>query len=282
MSLCSKNLLVALLACVWALAAYAKIPEVPSEMVFAAQKIELERQDLRERMDRELINFYYSHINSTMILKRSHRYFSIVEPILEKEGVPEDFKYLMVIESNLDPAALSPAGAAGLWQMLKASAQKFGLEVGPEVDERYDVEKETVAACKYLKEAYAKYGDWLTVAASYNAGTNGISRRIESQRQSSALNLLMPDETMRYIFRILAAKIFFASPSDFGFSIHRSEYYPALKYKKVVEVKGPIANLTDFAFEHGTSYLELKQANLWLRSDHLTNAAGRSYMIAIP
>ena len=186
-----------------------KAPAVPQFVVFAGDTVRFDRQDFYERMDRELISFTYMHTNTTLMLKRSARYFTIVEPILREQGIPEDFKYLMAIESNLDPRALSPAGAAGIWQVVRSTAQAHGLEVSSEVDERYNVEKETVVACEYFKEAYGKFGDWLTVAASYNAGQNGIQRRIAAQRQDTALELWMAEETSRYIFRLLAAKMLF-------------------------------------------------------------------------
>ena len=222
------------------------------------------------------------HTNTTLVLKRSARYFKIVEPILEAQGIPDDFKYLMAIESNLDPKAVSGAGAAGIWQIMKSTAQSHGLEVNSEVDERFNVEKETVAACEYFKEAYGKFGDWITAAASYNAGQNGIARRVDSQRQSSALELWMPEETMRYIFRLLAAKMLFADPSAFGFDVTPADMYPYNPPRTVVTVSGPIPSLVDFAEEHGTTYKAVKEANPWLRSDKLTNKSGRTYRIAIP
>lgn len=259
-----------------------KAPAVPAYVVFAGDTVRFDRQDFYERMDRELISFTYMHTNTTLMLKRSARYFAIVEPILEREGIPDDFKYLMAIESNLDPKALSPAGAAGIWQVVKSTAQAHGLEVSSEVDERYNVEKETVVACEYFREAYEKFGDWITVAASYNAGQNGIQRRLESQRQDTALELWMMEETSRYIFRLLAAKMLFADPAAFGFDVKPSDMYPYLPPRTTVTVSGPIPSLVDFAEEHGVTYAALKQANLWLRSDKLTNKAGRAYSVAIP
>ncbi len=255
-------------------------PRVPDFVEFAGQTYRFDRPDLYERMDRELINFTYGHTNSTLMLKRADRIFRQIVPILQKNGVPEDLKYLMAIESNLDPKAYSTAGAAGLWQFMKATGQQYGLEVGSEVDERYNIEKATVAACKYLKEAYAKYGDWMTVAASYNAGQGGISKRISDQRQKKAMDLFLPTETSRYMFRILTAKYFFEHPEEFGF--HIEDPYLYLPPKETVTVSEPIPNLTDFAEEHGTTYFFLKEANLWLRSDKLTNKAGKTYSIIIP
>ena len=257
-------------------------PKVPEFIEFAGQTIRFDRPDLYERMDRELITFTYSHTNSSLMLKRAEKIFSQVVPILKQQGVPEDLKYLMAIESNLDPKALSTAGAAGLWQFMRATGQSYGLEVGTEVDERYNIEKATLAACKYLKEAYARYGDWMTVAASYNAGQGGITKRLSDQRQKRATDLFLPTETSRYMFRILTAKYFFENPEAFGFHFEREDIYPYLPPRETVTVSGPIPNLTDFAEEHGTTYYFLKEANLWLRSDKLTNKAGKTYKVIIP
>lgn len=258
-------------------------PSVPKMIVFAGDTIRFDRQDIYERMDRELISFTYMHTNSTLMLKRSKRIFAKVVPILRANGVPEDLKYLMAIESNFDPKALSSAGAAGLWQFTKSTAKEYGLEVSSEVDERYHIEKETVAACKYLLKAYDKYGDWMTVAASYNGGQNGISKRIENQRQRKAMDLWLVEETSRYMFRILTAKMFFEDPASFGFYVREKDKYPVEpKPKEIVSVSGPIENLVDFAEEHGIRYATLKGANLWLRDSKLTNKAGKTYEIVIP
>ena len=259
-----------------------KAPKVPEYMDFADERIYFDRDDLYERMDRELLAFSYMHSTSTLMLKRSERYFTMVEPILKKYGIPEDLKYLMVIESNLDPKALSRAGAAGLWQFTKAAAQDYGLEVSAEVDERYNIEKETIAACKYLKSTYAKCKDWMTVAASYNAGPGGINKKLNEQKQSSALNLYLVEETSRYMFRLLTAKMFFENPKAFGFDIDKSEYYPYREPKDIVTVTEPIPSLVDFAISHKVTYAALKEANLWLRDTKLTNKAGKSYKIIIP
>lgn len=258
-------------------------PSVPKMIVFAGDTIRFDRQDIYERMDRELISFTYMHTNSTLMLKRSERIFAKVVPILRANGVPEDLKYLMAIESNFDPKALSSAGAAGLWQFTKSTAKEYGLEVSSEVDERYHIEKETVAACKYLLKAYDKYGDWMTVAASYNGGQNGISKRIENQRQRKAMDLWLVEETSRYMFRILTAKMFFEDPTSFGFYVREKDKYPVEpKPKETVSVSGPIENLVDFAEEHGIRYATLKGANLWLRDSKLTNKSGKTYEIVIP
>ena len=264
------------------LPAFAQAPRVPESVRFAGQTYRFDRPDLYERMDRELIAFTYAHTNSILMLRRADRLFRQVVPILIQNGIPEDMKYLMAIECNMDPSAVSTAGARGPWQFMKAAAREYGLEVSEEVDERYHIRKATEAACKYLKAAYAKYGDWVTVAASYNAGQGGISQRIGNQRQSRAMDLLLPAETSRYIFRLLTAKYFFEHPEEFGFRVSPEECYPYIPPRETVTVNGPLPSLTDFAEEHGTTYFLLKEANLWLRSDKLTNKAGKTYKIAIP
>ena len=255
-------------------------PAVPSFVVFAGDTVRFDRDDLYERMDRELIAFTYSHTLSTLIIKRSDRYFSLVTPILKEQGVPEDLKYLMAIESNLDPKALSKSGAAGLWQFMKPTAQQYGLVVDKEVDERYNMEKETVAACRYLKEAYKRYGNWMTVAASYNAGQGGVSKRLKEQSAGSAMDALLPDETSRYMFRILACKLLLEDPEAFGYS--QLERYPVRQNERNYTLNGSIPSLYKFAKDRGVSYFALKEANLWLRDTLLTNKAGRQYKIVIP
>ena len=257
-------------------------PKVPRYVVFAGDTVRFDRSDLYERMDREMIAFTYSHINSLLMLKRSERYFRQVEPILKQYGIPDDLKYLMAIESNLSPKALSTAGAAGLWQFTKTTGREFGLVIDNEVDERYNIEKETAVACQFLKRAYAKYGDWMTVAASYNAGQGGISRRLADQKQKSAMDLLLLEETSRYMFRVLTAKLFFEKPELFGFKVDQFEKYPYYPPKNRVTVSGSIESLVDFAEKNGCSYYQLKEANLWLRDSKLVNKAGKTYEIIIP
>ena len=266
----------------WVQTQHPQPPSVPEYVAFAGDTIRFDRADFYERMDRELISFTYMHTNTTLMLKRSKRYFAQLVPILRQQGVPEDLKYLMAIESSLDPKALSVAGAAGLWQFTKATAQTYGLEVSAEVDERYNIEKETIAACKFLKDAYKKYGDWMTVAASYNAGQGGISRRRETQKQTSALELWLPEETARYMFRLLAVKMFFENPAAFGYNVPMSERYPYNEPKDVLTVNYSIPSLVDFALQHKTTYAKLKEANLWLRDEKLTNKSNKVYKIIIP
>ena len=258
------------------------VPQVPSEMTFAGQTIKLDRADLRERMDRELVAFTYSHTNSTLMIKRANRLFPQIEPILKRMGVPDDLKYLMVIESNLDPQASSSAGAAGLWQFIQSTGRSYGLEVNANIDERYHTVKATEAACKFLKEAYDKYGNWMTVAASYNGGQQGMDRRIEAQHQTDALDMWLVDETSRYMFRLLAVKMMFEDPSKFGFHFKREDLYPYIPIKKQVKVTDTIEDLVEFAEQNGVSYADLKRANLWLRESKLNDKSHRTYYVDIP
>lgn len=255
---------------------------VPSRYTFAGQTVELTRTDMYERMDREIIAFTFMHSTSILMLKRSGIYFPIVEPILKENGLPDDLKYIMVIESNLDPTARSSAGAAGLWQLMTATAKEQGLEVNANVDERYNIEKATRAACKILKASYAKYGDWLTVAAAYNAGQGGISKRLSDQHQEKATDLWLVEETSRYMFRIMAAKMMFENPGAFGFNVSEADRYRRKAPKEIVATDKEITSLVTFAEDHGVSYADLKRENLWLREDKLNNASHKSYKIIIP
>lgn len=263
-------------------AALAVSPEIPSEVRFADETIILNRADLRERMDREITAFTYSHQLTLLMIKRANRYFPIVEPILKECGVPDDLKYLMVIESNLSPTAKSPAGAAGLWQFMQASGREHGLEVNVNIDERYNIEKATHAACSYLKESYALYGNWMTVAASYNAGQNGISRRLEQQGVKSAMDLWLVEETSRYMFRILAAKTVLENPKSYGFVLKRSQLYPYIAPKEIVTTTQQIDDLAAFARQHGVTIAQLREENPWLREYTMNNKSGRTYRIRIP
>ena len=190
-------------------------PEVPNSVAFAGEEIMLTTQDRRERMDREMLAFSYSHINTILQIKRANRLFPIIEPILKECGVPDDLKYLMIIESNGDKEAISPAKAGGLWQFLESTGREYGLEVNKEVDERFHIEKATRAACEYLLESYRIYKDWLTVAASYNTGRGNVAKRINGQKETKAINLKLLPETSRYIFRLMAVKNIFSCPARY-------------------------------------------------------------------
>ena len=257
-------------------------PRIPVQVTFAGEKIELTSQDRRERMDREMLSFCYSHINTMLQIKRANRLFPIVEPILVKHGIPSDFKYLMIIECNGDVEARSGAGAAGPWQFLEKTGRQYGLEVNGEVDERYNIEKATVAACKYLKESYEEYGDWLTVAASYNTGRANVSKRINAQKEEKAINLVLLPETSRYIFRLLAVKTIFSNPQAYGFILKESDLYPTIPIAKTITVSNAVTSWADIAKEHGLTYLQLHEANPWIRSASMANKSNKTYKVKIP
>lgn len=257
-------------------------PNVPQSAMFAGENIDLTPQDRRERMDREMLSFCYSHINTMLQIKRANRLFPIVEPILKECGVPDDFKYLMIIECNGDVEARSSAGAAGPWQFLERTGREYGLEVNGEIDERYNIEKATRAACKYLKDSYEEYGDWLTVAASYNTGRANVTKRISAQKESKAIDLVLLPETSRYIFRLMAIKEIFSNPQSYGFMLRESDLYPTIPTAKEHTVTGAVSSWADIAKEHGLTYLQLHEANPWIRSASMANKNGKRYKIKIP
>lgn len=257
-------------------------PQVPTSVDFAGQTIDLSRADLRERMDREILAFTYSHQLTMLMLKRANRIFPIVEPLLKECGVPDDLKYLMVIESNLDPGIVSRAGAAGLWQFMPATGREYGLEVNDNIDERYHIEKATRAACSYLKKQYRQFGDWMTVAASYNGGPGGVKSKQAAQGVESAMDMYLVEETSRYMFRILTAKLVFSDPRRYGFVLRSEDLYPYIPPKDTVTVTTPIADLAAFARQLGVSFAQLKNENLWLREGSLNNKSGRTYSLKIP
>lgn len=256
-------------------------PEVPEEVIFAGETMPLDNFDIYESLDRELIVNSFYHSQTIRLLKLKNRYFSVIEPILKENGIPEDFKYLAVAESALNEKAVSPAGAVGIWQFMKATAKDYGLEVTSEVDERYNMEKETVAACNYLKNMYSYFGNWMTVMASFNAGKNGIDKQMIRQKENHYFDLQLNDETSRYVFRIVALKLILESPEKYGFYVSKHERYPKIPFK-YVEVNSSITSLVDFAKEQGVNYKILKMMNPWLRDTLLTVKEGKSYQIKIP
>ncbi|MDR0969370.1 MAG: lytic transglycosylase domain-containing protein [Lentimicrobiaceae bacterium] len=254
--------------------------DIPNELVFAGEKVPVEMFYTRESIERELIVNTYLHSSTLLLLKRSHRWFPVIEPILKKYGIPEDFKFLAMIESNLTNA-VSPSGAVGFWQFLSETAKEYDLEVNKNVDMRYNVELETEAACKYFLKAYERFQNWALVAASYNAGQRRISDLLKDQKAISYFDLLMSQETERYLFRMIALKMIYENPMHYGFFISDESKYAVLDYHVVV-VDKDIANLTDFAKEHGISYKLLKYYNPWLRSQKLNVPKKHSFEIKIP
>jgi hypothetical protein len=254
---------------------------VPESAVFCGQRISLNRYDMRERFDRELNSLAYFHSTMLLNLKRANRYFPMIERELRAAGIPDDMKYLCVIESSLDVRALSPAGAAGLWQFMQGTARQYGLEVGSDVDERYHPEKATAAACLYLAAAFDRYGDWINAAASYNAGMGRISSALDEQMADSAFDLWLVQETSRYVFRILAMKTIMEHPEHYGFHIAKSDLYPVLK-TRTVEINSSIASLPEFANRQSIPYYQLKDLNSWLTGSSLTVKNGKRYRITLP
>ena len=255
--------------------------DVPEGMTFAGEKINFDRYDMRERMDRELNSFTYFHSTTLLLFKRANRIFPLIEPILKQQGLPNDIKYLAVIESSLDSRAVSPARAAGLWQFMDSTAKMYGLEVTSEVDERYHIEKSTVAACRYLKNAYGQYGSWSAAALSYNGGQGRITNELRNQGAANALDLWLVEETTRYYYRMLAIKLIFENPQQYGFIIKPNQLYKPMEFKQV-QVATEIQDLAAFAQQQGISYAQLKDFNSWLRDRKLVNKARKNYTLLIP
>ncbi len=258
-----------------------RAPPMPDTLSFLGERVPLERFDVFENLEREMMVNANFHSQTLRLIKLAPRYFSMVGPILAEEGLPADFLYLMVAESGLNPKALSPAGAAGLWQFMKGTAAEYGLEVNQEVDERYHVEKATRAACRYLKYGYRKYGSWPLVAAAYNAGFNAVDKQMERQRAGSYFDLLLAEETERYLYRILSLKLILGDPLTYGYRVEDHEKYPLLETRNI-EITGPVEDLAAFAAGQGITYKTLKYYNPWLRDNLLTNKAGKTYRVALP
>lgn len=254
-------------------------PYVPSQLEFAGEKVPLAQQEVYERLDREIISNSYYHSNTIVTMKKAAQYFPTIEKILKEEGVPDDFKYLCVIESNLSNV-VSPSGAAGFWQFMPATGKIYDLEITNEVDERYHLEKSTRAACKYLKDAYKRFNSWTMAAASYNMGMAGLDSKSMEQRQKSYYDLLLYQETQRYVFRILAIKSIFSQPDRYGFYILDDEKYQMAAHT-IIKTDKSIDCLICFAGDNKISYKELKWLNPWLREKELRNKNGKSYEIQI-
>lgn len=252
----------------------------PQELTFAGEEIPVEILDVKEKFDRELLINTYWQSQTLLFHKRANRWFPVIEPILAKNGVPDDFKYLAVIESGLENV-VSPAGATGFWQFLKDTGREYGLEINNEVDERYHVEKSTEAACAYLKDAYEKYGSWSMAAASYNVGMRGLDRQVEKQKTDNYFDLLLNLETGRYMYRILAVKEILQKPGQYGFHFRPQDLYPEYEVKTDT-ISGPVEDFADYAHEKGVNYKILKILNPWLRDKYLTNPSGKAYAIKLP
>ena len=254
-------------------------PEIPHKIDFSGESVPLDYFDVRESLDRELSSNVFFHSNIFLYMKRAARWFPVIEPILKENGIPDDFKYLALIESNL-MNVVSPSGAAGFWQFLEKTGLEFGLEINSEIDERYHVELSTRAACRYFKQAYVKFGTWTNVAASYNVGMTGFEKQLKGQKISSYYDLWLNEETSRYVFRILAVKLILSDPEKYGFHPDKKEFYRDVPCK-TVEVTGSVTDWTAFAFKNGTNYKLLKLMNPWIRGNKLVNVRKKTYQVKI-
>lgn len=254
--------------------------EMPKDLNFAGEAVPIDNPDIYERMDLELLKNTYWQSNGLLMFKRAHKYFPIIEPILEKYGIPDDFKYLSVIESGLTNA-VSPARATGFWQILKVTGKEYGLEINSNVDERYHLEKATEVACKYLKASKARFGSWTLAAAAYNAGNAGVNKQLKIQNVSNYYDLLLGQETGRYIFRIVALKEILTHPKDYGFNFEEDDLYKAVP-TNLIAVDTAVTDFSKFAKKYGINYKILKIHNPWLREPHLNNKSRKLYKIKIP
>ena len=257
-----------------------KALKIPSGLSFAGEKVPTELDDIKERMDRELLVNTYWQSNGLLLIKRAHKYFPLIEPLLKKYGIPDDFKYLAVAESGLENNS-SPAGASGFWHFLKSSAKEYGLEVNQNVDERYNLEKSTKVAAEYLKKSKKRFGTWTLAAAAYNGGNARIARNLKKQQVTNYYDLLLNSETSRYVFRIVALKEVLSNPRKYGFEFEEDDLYN-LPDIKTVKVDTVITNIASFAKKFKTNYKELKLNNAWLRENKLNNKSRKLYKIKIP
>ncbi|WP_215226502.1 lytic transglycosylase domain-containing protein [Echinicola shivajiensis] len=257
-----------------------KLFDLPEKLDFAGEEVPLKERDIKERLEREIYVNVYWESNMLLMMKRAGKFLPTIEKILAENGVPDDFKYVAMIESGL-MNVVSPAGARGFWQFMEGTAKDYGLEVNKEVDERYHFEKATLAACKYIKKSYAKFGQWTNVAASYNIGQAGLSRRINDQHQPDYYDLLLNEETSRYMFRILAFKTIFENPKKYGFELSKDDLY-SLPELRTLGIKSNVKDLADWAIKHGSNYKELKTYNPWLRRSQLTVRRGNEYFVQLP
>jgi hypothetical protein len=254
--------------------------KLPDEVTFAGERMPLENFDTRESLEREILTSAYRHSSTILIIKKANRYLPMIEKILKQNNIPEDFKYLVAAESEYANVT-SPAGATGFWQIMAATGKEEGMEINDMVDERYDVEKATQFACDFFKKSYQKYGNWTLAAASYNGGRGGIDNQIGIQNQRNYYDLLLNDETARYIFRVVAYKLIITDPLNYGFDITREDLYPEMKYYEI-KVDSAIPDLAKFADKYNTNYKILKYLNPWLRKPFLTPKAGKVYTIKMP
>ena len=257
-----------------------KATKLPKNLNFAGEKVPIEDNDIRERMDRELLVNTYWQSNGLLLIKRANKYFPVIEPLLKKYGLPDDFKFLALAESAFIDET-SSAGAAGMWHFMKGTGKEFGLEINKNVDERYNIDKSTKVAAEYLKKAKKRFGNWTLAAAAYNAGNYGVAKRLNTQQVSSYYDAILPDETERYVFRIIALKEVISNPEKYGFVYDKEDLY-TLPKTYTVKVDTAITNIASFAKRYGITYKELKLHNSWLRENKLNNKSRKLYKIKIP
>jgi len=257
-----------------------KAIKLPLNLNLAGEKVPLEKADVRERMDREILVNTYWQSNGLLLIKRANKYFPILEPLLKKYGLPDDFKFLALAESAFIDET-SSVGAAGIWHFMKNTGKEYGLEINKNVDERYNIEKSTKVAAEYLIKAKKKFNSWTLAAAAYNAGSFGISKRLEEQQVNNYYDALLPDETERYVFRIIALKEVISNPKKYGFSYDAEDLY-TLPKTRTIKVDTAITNITQFAKKFGITYKEFKIYNPWLRENKLNNKSRKLYEIKIP
>jgi membrane-bound lytic murein transglycosylase D len=253
---------------------------VPDQPIFAGELVPIQNIDVNERLDREMIVNTYWHSNTFLLHKRAARWFPVIEPILVENNIPNDFKYLAVIESGLDNVT-SPSGAKGFWQFMKATGESYNLEINNYVDERYHLEKATQAACEYLQTAYKKFGSWTLAAASYNIGKTGLQNKLDEQKATSYYDLLLNIETGRYVYRIVAAKYILSNSKNYGFNIRQKDLYELYQTKNI-NIDSSINDLTNFAIQHNSNYKTIKLLNPWLRGKKLPNLNGINYTLKLP
>jgi hypothetical protein len=254
--------------------------DLPKQISFAGEEVPLQEPDVMERLDRELQVNIYLQSSTLFLLKRANRWLPRITEILKAHNIPEDFKYLPLIESGL-LNDVSPKQAVGYWQIREPAGKELGMEITDEVDERYDPIKSTEAACKYLRTAYSKLGSWTLAAASYNRGVAGIKSDLEGQKVDNYYDAYLNTETSRYVFRILAIKEIFQNPSKYGFKIHKDHFYQP-EPLKLIEVTDNIPDLVTFSKSKGSNYKILKRHNPWLRQNKLHVKKGKTYHIALP
>ena len=259
------------------------LPEIPNELTFSGEPVPLHDPDIKERLERELIVNMNKHASTILILKESGRWKSYLQAMLDSASVPQDFFYLVVIESELDPMSRSSAGATGFWHFTESTAKEYGLEISDYVDERRDAEKSTRAACVFLKRAYQKFGSWTLAAAAFNRGTKGIDNAINGQKTKGYYELYLNEETTRYVFRMLALKLIIEAPEKYGYKLSPSDYYRPVEYKTIF-IDESIQDLPQFAKSLGVSYQTLKEHNPWIQNTDykLVLKEGKKYKIRIP